>query len=166
MNRTFVGYFQQSVLLVLRQIPNKGDPHFNSIDHPEFGIALGTILSMDFRVGQTDVHFLKRPLFPLGIHSNSHARTCSQRGQEQLVRVRARIIAAEIARFVCLQNVRANGYVLDISQGSGLDAHISGHGLSLVFPVGPKTLTFYRLKSTHAIEEFGRLFGFVAATFP
>ena len=139
MNRTFVGYLKQSALLVLGEFPSEGDLDFNSIDHPDLGIALSTIFSVDSRVGQADLYFLKRPLVPLGIHSNSHAGTCSQRGQEQLVRVGARIIAAGIARFVCLKHVRADGYVLDMSRRSRMYEHTSAHSLSLLFGNGAWT---------------------------
>src|SRR5208337_5522462 len=71
MNRTFVGYLKQSALLVLGEVPSEGDLDFNSIDHPDLGIALSTIFSVDSRVGQADLYSLKRPLFPLSIHSNS-----------------------------------------------------------------------------------------------
>ena len=87
MNRAFVGYLKQFALLVLGEVPSEGDLDFNSIDHPDLGIALSTIFSVDSRVGQADLYSLKRPLFPLSIHSNSHTGTRSQRGQEQLVRV-------------------------------------------------------------------------------
>jgi hypothetical protein len=68
MNRAFVGYLKQFALLVLGEVPSEGDLDFNSIDHPDLGIALSTIFSVDSRVGQADLYSLKRPLFPLGLH--------------------------------------------------------------------------------------------------
>src|SRR5580704_1666019 len=91
---------------------------------------------MDFRVGQADLYALKRPLFPLGVHSNRHTGTCSQRGQEQLVGVGARIVAAVFARLVCVKHMRADGYVLIVSQRSGMYEHTSAHGRYLPLKTG------------------------------
>src|SRR5215510_7592115 len=82
---------------------------------------------MDFRVREIDVHALKRPLFARGIHLDSHAGTCADRGQEQLGGVRACIISSPLARFVRPDEVRANRYVLEISHSSGIYGYISAH---------------------------------------
>jgi hypothetical protein len=103
MNRTNVGDLQESMPLVVGEITNEGDLCFDSIEHPLLGIALSTILGVDSRVRQAHLHALKRPLFPLGIHSNSHAGARSQGGQEQLIRIGTLIIAADIAWFVRLK---------------------------------------------------------------
>ncbi len=66
---------------------------------------------------------------PLSIHLNRDVGTCSQRGHEQLVRVRTRVITADIAWFIGLERMRANGYILGVFQRPGIYGYISGHSL-------------------------------------
>jgi hypothetical protein len=89
--------------LFVGEITNESDLCFDSVEHPLLGIALSTILSVDPRVRQAHLHTSKRPLFPLGIHTNGHAGARSQSSQEQLMRIGTLIIAADIAWFVRLK---------------------------------------------------------------
>src|ERR1700722_12945133 len=77
----------------------------------------------------------KRPLFSVGIHLNSYTGTRSQRGQEQFVRVRPRVFATVLVRFVPLEHMRADGYVLDKSQRFAIYVYISRHIPPLYLPV-------------------------------
>src|ERR1700729_3574773 len=79
------------------------------------------------------MHSLKRPLFSVGIHLNSDTGTRSQRGQDQFERVRPRVFATDLARFVRLEHMRVDGYVLDKSQRSGICRYISRHISSLSY---------------------------------
>src|ERR1017187_961851 len=81
------------------------------------------------------MHSLERPLFSVGIHLNSDAGTRSQRGQDQFERVRPRVFATVLARFVPLEHMRADGYVLDKSQRSRIYGYISRHIPLLYLPV-------------------------------
>lgn len=96
MNWTPVGDLGQSPPLVFRELTKEGDFHFNSVNHLGFGLIPGTILCTDFGPRELDVHPLKRPPFPLGIHADSDVGTCSQRSQEQLVWAGTRIIATHL----------------------------------------------------------------------
>src|ERR1700690_3526169 len=81
------------------------------------------------------MHSLKRPLLSVGIHLNSGTGTRSQRRQDQFERVRPRVFATVLARFVPLETMGADGYVLDKSQRSGLYGYISIHIPLLYLPV-------------------------------
>src|SRR5271167_2311395 len=73
------------------------------------------------------MHSLERPLFSVGIHLNSGTGTRSQRGQDQFERVGTRIFATVLDRFVRLEHMRGDGYVLDKSQRSRIYGYISRH---------------------------------------
>src|SRR5271166_6346570 len=127
MNWTFASDLQQSALLGLGQISVEGDPHFDSVHRPQPRIRIGTTLCGNVRVRQNDMHSLKRPLFSAGVHLHRRTGTRSQRGQDQFERVRTRVFATVLARFVPLEHMRADGYVLDKSQRSRIYGYISRH---------------------------------------
>src|SRR5437016_5709426 len=82
---------------------------------------------MDSGVRQFNMHIFKRPLLPVGIHADGHARTCSQRRQQQLVWVWSNITAAGRDRLISLEQMRADRYVLRVPQTSSFDNDTSAH---------------------------------------
>lgn len=70
------------------------------------------------------MHCLKRPLFPISVHSESYTDTCSESGQEQFVRAWAQVITTDIAQFICLKEMLTDRDLLEISRF----APICGHG--------------------------------------
>jgi hypothetical protein len=74
-------------------------------------------------MGQLNVHCLKRPLFPIGIHSWSYADTRSKIGQEQLVCAWARVGTTDIAQFICLKEMRTDRDLLGIPRFVSIHGH-------------------------------------------
>jgi len=87
---------------------------------------------------------------PLGIHLNRDVRAHSQEGHEQLVRVRPRIISADIAWFVRVECMRAYGYGPGVFQRSGTYGYVSGHN----FRSPPVVLTLTCCPRTRTAKSY------------
>src|ERR1700722_6101552 len=113
MNRTSVGYLEKPLKLLFGQISSEGDLRLNSAHDPGSGLALDAHFRLDSGVGQVYVYFLKWPLFPFCVHSNCDAHACPQRREEQFMGVRSSVISARVARFIGMESMRADGYILN-----------------------------------------------------
>ena len=73
---------------------------------PPFRTRIGArgILGEDPRAGDASLDTFKRILMPLGVHLDSHIRTCSKRGHEQLMHVGSHVISADVGWFVRVQH--------------------------------------------------------------
>jgi hypothetical protein len=74
---------------------------------------------------------VKGPPFPCGIHLQRDTDTRSQCGKEQFNRIRAYVVAADVCRFVGVQQMRTYRNVLSIVDGSGFHSQLSVHGFIL-----------------------------------
>src|SRR5258708_20009098 len=70
---------------------------------------------------QDHPNLLEWPRFAVSIHTKGHVRTCPQRGQQQLVRVRPLIVAARCLRFIREQLVPTHRN--DLAQTGGTTSY-------------------------------------------
>src|SRR5215813_4513240 len=82
---------------------------------------------MDSGERQVNMHTFERPPVPVGIHANRHARTCSQRRQQQLVWIWTDVPAARRDRFISAEEMRADRDVLRVPQLPSFDNDTSAH---------------------------------------
>src|SRR5262245_62112469 len=114
MNRTLIRNVHESFSLTLGKISSERERHINSVGEFEPVLAVSTICHVDSSPGKFDAHRFKRPLFTIGVHSQSNADARSQRYQQQLVRVCSGVASAGIKRFICLVTMRAHRNLLAI----------------------------------------------------
>jgi len=75
MNRTTISYLEKFVSLVCGQITRKGNLHFELVNHSNCRAGRGILRRKNSLVRDVDVHALKIPLFPFGVHLNRDAGT-------------------------------------------------------------------------------------------
>jgi hypothetical protein len=127
MNGTFVSDFQKSLALLISEHADQEYLSFDPIDKASFGFTADAIFDVNFSMLQSDANNLQRPSFSVSVHPNGHAGARAERGEEEFVRIRARITPAYFERFVRLQLMGSNRDVLQIPGGSGCYFYVSRH---------------------------------------
>ncbi len=112
MNRAPTGDLPQPLTLAIRQRPLKLDVDRDPVDQTLFGLAIGAILSMHPVVRKTGDRSRQRPTFAIRVETGGNSHASAERRQQELVRVRTRVCAAYVDRFICRKPMRC-GFDLD-----------------------------------------------------
>src|SRR5262249_8013607 len=100
MNRTLIRNVHESFSLTLGKTSREPELHFNPIGEFDPVLTVSTICHVDSSPGKFNANRFERPLFTIGVHSQSNADARSERNQQQLIWVRSGVPSAGIKRFV------------------------------------------------------------------
>jgi hypothetical protein len=70
-----------------------------------FGLTDEAVLGMDLFMHQSDLNDFERPLFSVGVLSDSHRGACTQCCEQKFIWIWTGIAAADLDRFVRLESV-------------------------------------------------------------
>jgi hypothetical protein len=103
---------EEALPLLSSQLANEFKRPLNTVDVSLFSVAFGAVDSVHPRVTQVDVDGLQWPTFPSRIQRDRHGRSSAESSQQQVVRRRTCIGAAERGRLVGTELVQSDVYGL------------------------------------------------------
>ena len=108
MNGTFIRNFHQLGPLFVRKSPAKVNLALDPVDLSFFGLAVGAIDRVNFRVRQRNGYVLKRPTSSARIQRDRHRSAGAERSQKKVVGRWTGIGPAKSDRFIASKTVRTN----------------------------------------------------------
>src|SRR4029077_1123749 len=107
-DRTFVGALEKPPPLLRVEGAAQGDRPIDAVEHALLRLAVRAVRSVNARVIEPDRHPLERQCFALGIEAKRHGGASSQSREQQIVRTRAAVEAADLEGLVGEKAVRAD----------------------------------------------------------